>query len=506
MTVLGGPGIWAMKLGDPQATQFTASGAGIQNAIDYCGVTGGKVFLGVGDFSVTSTITLKPDITIIGCGNRTRLDTGSSTTLDAISYTGSGADNVRVIDVGFLHVSSYTGASIRFTDAIDSWVVRCYGKNFFVNSCNTLRFTECVADGGKFDLTSCFNSTFRGCLAYNAVTPSADGWKLTTCQDNSFESCISSQAGGHGWNVIGSDRNTFVGCITENASYISSGISDNIHIDGTSDENVWTGGRSSNHIPTDPATYEAHAKYSVQLLAGATRNKFLGVGVGLAVTAAFLDSGTSTVRVQNSDDNNTTLIGDLDVAGNLRLRGLNATFGTTGSTATATIGQGTTGTDLAQVIARSGNSGATESRFELNRNGASFSRWVYNGSNTYLDVTGGLILREGIGGPTRFRIDANGKVVAALGYLPDAGGMKHQRVTTGSIGATTDVAVTVTWGTAFADTSYTVFAEVVDSTTSSLSLKVIHVDSISASAVVVRVRNDSAGSLTGTLHCVGIHD
>lgn len=92
------------------------------------------------------------------------------------------------------------------------------------------------------------------------------------------------------------------------------------------------------------------------------------------------------------------------------------------------------------------------------------------------------------------------------GIQNNGGGFKHGRVTTGSISATSSALVTNTWTTAFANTSYTVSASVLDSTAALLSLEVTHIESITTSNVVVRVSNTSAGSLTGTLHVIAVHD
>lgn len=102
--------------------------------------------------------------------------------------------------------------------------------------------------------------------------------------------------------------------------------------------------------------------------------------------------------------------------------------------------------------------------------------------------------------------DANGKWVVNSGYLPDAGGLKHQRVTTGSVGAASTALVTCTWTTGFADTNYTAQASVEDSTTTSLSLSVVHIESKATGSMTVRVLNNAAGALTGTVDCLGIHD
>lgn len=99
-----------------------------------------------------------------------------------------------------------------------------------------------------------------------------------------------------------------------------------------------------------------------------------------------------------------------------------------------------------------------------------------------------------------------GRTTLETGIHPNGGGFKHGRVTTGSISAGSTALVTLTWTTAFADANYTVSAEVEDSTTSSLSLSVVHVESKTASAVAVRVLNNSVGSLTGTLNVIAVHD
>lgn len=103
-------------------------------------------------------------------------------------------------------------------------------------------------------------------------------------------------------------------------------------------------------------------------------------------------------------------------------------------------------------------------------------------------------------------VASTGKVTVSKGITPDGGGLKHSRVTTGSVSAGSTALVTITWSTAFADANYTVAASVVEATTSSLSLSVVHVESVTASAVTVRVLNNAVGSLTGTVNVIAMHD
>jgi hypothetical protein len=80
------------------------------------------------------------------------------------------------------------------------------------------------------------------------------------------------------------------------------------------------------------------------------------------------------------------------------------------------------------------------------------------------------------------------------------------RLTTGSIAATPATgSVTVTWPKPFRDTNYTVVATVEDAT-AGLGLAVEHVVSKSTTGCVVRVKNNSAGALTGVLGLVAVGD
>lgn len=124
------------------------------------------------------------------------------------------------------------------------------------------------------------------------------------------------------------------------------------------------------------------------------------------------------------------------------------------------------------------------------------------GAEAFIDSAGNISAASLGVGP----VNVAGALTVAAGVTANGGGLKHKRITTGSITAGSTALVTVTWDNAFADADYTVQASVVDSTTSSLSLSVVHVESVTDSAVTVRVINNSAGSLTGTLHVLAIHD
>lgn len=112
----------------------------------------------------------------------------------------------------------------------------------------------------------------------------------------------------------------------------------------------------------------------------------------------------------------------------------------------------------------------------------------------------------GLGTSSQFlRGNASGPPSFSTPVIADIG-IKTVRVSTGSIGAGATALVTATFGSAFADTNYTPSVSVLDSTSSAASLSVVHVESISTTGITVRVSNSSAGSLTGTLLVVAVHD
>ena len=98
------------------------------------------------------------------------------------------------------------------------------------------------------------------------------------------------------------------------------------------------------------------------------------------------------------------------------------------------------------------------------------------------------------------------ELTVSTGVTADSGGIKHTRISTGSIGSGASVLVTVNWTTAFADAAYTVVASVLDSTAATASLSGVHLETQTAGGVKVRVANGSAGSLTGTLQVIALHD
>lgn len=88
-----------------------------------------------------------------------------------------------------------------------------------------------------------------------------------------------------------------------------------------------------------------------------------------------------------------------------------------------------------------------------------------------------------------------------LGYT-----LKTVRITTGSIAASSQAEISVTWPSAFPNTNYTVIAMVEEGTAATDNLKVLKIVSRTATGCVVRVQNVVAAAVTGTLHLVAIPD
>jgi hypothetical protein len=139
-----------------------------------------------------------------------------------------------------------------------------------------------------------------------------------------------------------------------------------------------------------------------------------------------------------------------------------------------------------------------------------------------LDGSNQTILRGG-GGPNSLLIQTStgsegasmtdagtwnfpGGMTIGRGISPDGSGLKHQSVQTGPIHASSSAMVILTWATAFADSNYDPQCALVDSTESSDTIRIHHIESFGPSSVSVLITNDDHFKAhSGTLHCLGIH-
>lgn len=136
-----------------------------------------------------------------------------------------------------------------------------------------------------------------------------------------------------------------------------------------------------------------------------------------------------------------------------------------------------------------------------------------NGGQVLVQAGNGGILTPGTGGSITLQpgdgMTAKGVVNVNGGIGPYGTGLKHARVSTGAIGATTWAEVIITWsGTAFANTNYTATCSVKDSTTAAnaqgLVLERIRTQSTTQIGAVIQ--NPTGGAITGVLDCIAMHD
>lgn len=93
-----------------------------------------------------------------------------------------------------------------------------------------------------------------------------------------------------------------------------------------------------------------------------------------------------------------------------------------------------------------------------------------------------------------------------IAYSAAAGGanIRHKSAATGSVAAGGNAAITVVWDTAFADNAYTVTVAM-DAPSGTSQLRVHHIETITASQIVVRVVNDDAiNARSGDVHAIAI--
>ena len=99
-----------------------------------------------------------------------------------------------------------------------------------------------------------------------------------------------------------------------------------------------------------------------------------------------------------------------------------------------------------------------------------------------------------------------GGITVGRGISSDGSGLKHRSVGMGPIGPGSSAVVTLHWATAFADANYDPQCSVVDSTASTATVRIHHIQSFTADSVMVRIVNeDRIFPHNGTLHCLGIH-
>lgn len=152
----------------------------------------------------------------------------------------------------------------------------------------------------------------------------------------------------------------------------------------------------------------------------------------------------------------------------------------------------------------------------LTRTGYEFLRGMFQRVGGSLDSLNAATLEThsweapgAIGGTTpnsaKFTLVEPGILKVDTSVAANSGGIKHVRQAI-TVPASSSAAVTVTWSVPFADNNYTVVATAADSTGATASLSVLHIESVAADKVIIRVNNTSGSSITGGLHVIAMHD
>jgi len=150
------------------------------------------------------------------------------------------------------------------------------------------------------------------------------------------------------------------------------------------------------------------------------------------------------------------------------------------------------------------NIGATFSRlndswgqiqFASQVQGVTFAASTVSGTGTILFRTQNV---------TRLSINSTGSQFST--GIRQGSGMKHQRASITSLAGGGTTTITLTWTSAFADTSYTPVCNVVTPTAAATGLVLVTLANKLAASVDAFVSNTTGGSLSGELDCIAMHD
>jgi hypothetical protein len=155
-----------------------------------------------------------------------------------------------------------------------------------------------------------------------------------------------------------------------------------------------------------------------------------------------------------------------------------------------------------------GNASSTKILNAFNGSATSiFAVTAWDGNYTRIESLGsnGLVL----GAPSGKNVELGNSGAVKFtgsGVNNDGSGLKHARVSTGSVAAGARADATVTWTTGFANTSYTPVCTVTDTSAAGAGLVVERIRAVATGTITVQVYNAAGGAITGTLDCWAVHD
>lgn len=213
--------------------------------------------------------------------------------------------------------------------------------------------------------------------------------------------------------------------------------------------NIDTG--ASNNIKFIGGSYLSGTQNGVTFVAtnGVTDIEFIGVAINGAAGDGIKLAGTVTrarvegCRITNNSgygvNVSASTVADAQVLNNTMLTNTSGAITDSGTRSIFAgnktgasdniyrIGPGGTGSYNAILSVEGGSNGSTQSELRLAPNGTNKVALVYNNSNTFLDVTGALFLRQGIGGTSMGGWNSSGAL-----SIPAAGALTVGNLTSGT--------------------------------------------------------------------------
>lgn len=508
----------------------------IQSAVDDVPNAGGLVFIPAGTYTVSAAILGKSNLHLIGAGrDATIIKLANSSDVDVIQFPNGTVDasvSSLTIDGNRANQTdtAITGISILSTTGSPS--ARIALENLYILN---VRNDGILIDGATTDVR--ISNNFIDGTDLGAGIELASGTDTTTrviVSNNNIRNVRTAGIAGTGpithVTISGNTIDTTVtaDCITAynqaNAFITVTGntcensgnhgihvTGDDISISGNVIESPTNNGIFLSHSSETPASQATRISVSNNSATGGT----IGISVFNVRSASLVGNtidGPSNSGIQHAIDTTTTASDYFTIAGNIIRGATNDGIGLrSGVNHGAVIGNILEGNGRDGIRIADSGTGNANIIVALNRATGNTGLGILEQNNASANLFFGNHLAGNTGGAkTLLTNGVNTEVEDLLidqGVAADGGGFKHSRVTTGSINASSSAAVTVTWTTAFADANYTVHASVVEADTDTATLQVDHIESVSASAVVVRVENeDAGGAKTGTLNVIAVHD
>lgn len=417
--------VWAQKQNDPnnQPTNFAATQAGIQAALDFAGV-GGHVHCEAANYANVTNLTIYAKCTLSGAGplatTFTRASGATGTFLrekTAGEGNASGASGIVLRDFGVfgnsvgngIDMGNQGGATFTSNAYISDVLVRDFTAGFgYKIQANAVHFRDMwsancqtgtwIIGGGA--------SHFSGLWAEQA---SGTHLLVDNSPWNTFDHVQIEQSGGVPTGPLidltngGSDRNCFFGIYLKLGNNLTNLIICRTGIVNTTicgvrivpGANTWTNTIYTEGTATGTGNVDWIGFFNDMSSSGKHFFNDQTGGVVSSFTGAVPTFPTANITTANLTTANIT--------GTI-------TQGVAGVGNSAVFGQGTTGADSSTIRARSGTAGIAQ--LLLNQNNVDLTGLRYSAGGSFMDYSGIFAFRSGgIGGTTAWSLGSGGAII-----------------------------------------------------------------------------------------------